>query len=457
MRYRIFLIVFLSSLFLIGTIFVTAQSDGVEVSDAVCSPALDTLWAAASNACIGGPVGFICNGGGAPQVEPAGPVSNALAPAGALVEVGVVESLHTPPLLSQNDNGGLVWLRLAEPIGLSGLLVGDVSVRNVTPPDFPAWQSMVVKTGAEQVANCGVAPRNAFVVQTPVDPETGQIVSTNIVINGASLVLNGTVMVQTSETETTFVNLGGTASVLARGQEQPFLTGEQLSVPYAPGDFTVPAGVPTTARPLDVTLAANLPVSLLDRPLQLPQPGYVSTAGMVNMRTEPGTHGGLIAEVPAGELMTVLGRNPAGDWLHVRLTNGLTGWMFAELLVQNLGNVQAIYEATPMPPQRYGEMGRTARVVAPAGVNIREAPDVQFGRIVTLPPETVLTLMERSPHGPWVKVEHNGVVGWAALIALETEAIIEALPIDFDVTPPPPPTRVPGSFGNAFPDPRNNN
>jgi uncharacterized protein YraI len=315
---------------------------------------------------------------------------------------------------------------------------------------------MLVQTGPAS-STCGAAPANAFVAQTPVDPETGRILTTGIVINGTSLVLNGTVMVQTREAETLFVNLSGVSRVLARGQEQPLLTGEQISVPYNPGDFTLPAGPPSLAQPLDVELAANLPVGLLDRPLHLPQPGYVSTSGTVNLRAEPSAQGGLIYEVPAGEVMSVLGRNPLGDWLHVRLNNGLTGWMFATLLTQRTGNIQSIYEATPLPPQRYGELGRTARVVAPAGVNIREAPDVQFGRIVTLPPNTELTLLMRSPYGPWVKVENGGVTGWAALIALETEAIIGSLPIDFDVPPPPPPTRVPGSFGNAFPDPRNNN
>jgi hypothetical protein len=77
--------------------------------------------------------------------------------------------------------------------------------------------------------------------------------------------------------------------------------------------------------------------------------------------------------------------------------------------------------------------------------------------MITLPAGTTLNLMARSPYSPWVKVENGGVVGWAALIALETQAVIEALPIDYDVPPPPAPTQVPGSFGNAFPDPRNNN
>ncbi|MBZ0300476.1 MAG: SH3 domain-containing protein, partial [Anaerolineae bacterium] len=332
----------------------------------------------------------------------------------------------------------------------------DVTVRNIAQPDFPAWQSLVVETASETSA-CGAAPANAFVVQTPINPETSLVETSGIVINGTSLVLSGTVLVQTRESETLFVNLGGRSRVVARGQEQPLLTGEQISVPYAPGDFSIPAGSPSIAIPFDVALVSNLPVGLLDRPLQIPQPGYVSTGGQVNLRTAPNTDGALLWQVPAGEVMSVLGRNPAGDWLHVQLSNGLTGWMFADLLIQNLGSVQAVYEETPLPPQRYGALGTTARVVAPAGLNLREAPDVQFGLIVTLPVETQVNLLARSPYSPWVKVENGGVVGWAALIALETQAVINALPIDYDVPPPPAPTRVPGSFGNAFPDPRNNN
>jgi hypothetical protein len=56
-----------------------------------------------------------------------------------------------------------------------------------------------------------------------------------------------------------------------------------------------------------------------------------------------------------------------------------------------------------------------------------------------------------------VKIEYNGLIGWVALVTLETEALLDALPVDLNVPPPPtppPPTRVPGSFGNAFPDPK---
>jgi uncharacterized protein YgiM (DUF1202 family) len=437
MRYWQYAFLAIGILFLVGTLLVAAQ-DGTEVSDAACSPPLEVVWTTASDACLGGPAGYVCNGGAAPQVEPAGPVSNALISTGALVEVTVVDSLRTPPL----NSGGLMWLRLPD---LSGLLVGAVSVRDVSPPDIPAWKSIVVETLADS-AGCGAAPRNTFVLQSAPDQETG------IIVNGLSLALNGTIAVQTTSNSTILIGLSGQSSLLTFGQQQLW-TGQQMSVAYNPGDFTAPAAAPAPPQPLDVNLIRTLPVALLDRAIILPQPGYVMTDGLVNLRAEPSRDGTLLLQVPAGEVLSVLGRNTLGDWYHVRLDSGETGWMLAELLVQNLGAIQAIYEATPLPPQRFGELGRIGRVLAPAGVNLRQAPDVGFPAITSLPDGTPVVLVARSPYSPWVKVQVNGIEGWLALVTLETEVVVDALPIDYNVPPPPNPTRVPGSFGNAFPDP----
>jgi hypothetical protein len=127
--------------------------------------------------------------------------------------------------------------------------------------------------------------------------------------------------------------------------------------------------------------------------------------------------------------------------------------LYAPLLVQNIGTINAVYEATPLPLQRYGELGSTGVVVAPGGVNLRQAPDVTFPAVASVPDGARVTLIARSPYSPWVKVNFNGVIGWMALITVQTQAILDALPIDYNVPPPPTPTREPGSFGNAFPDP----
>lgn len=432
-------------IFTAGITWASAQ-DSTAVSAAACAPALETVWTAASDACIGGPVGFICNGGSAPQVEPAGQVANALAVPGAMVEIGLVEAIRTAPLAVETGSSGVAWLRPDAPIQFTGLLLGDVQARDVTPPDFPAWQAMVVQTGAEMPA-CGAAPRNAFIAQTPL----GQ--PTNIAINGVSLGLNGTVLVQTGGDQTIFIGLSGETLVFAFGQNQLLRTGQQVSVPYSGGNYASAVGAPSVPQMFESSLAKNLPVGLLDRPVMLPQAGYVSTAGAVNLRVSPSTDAGVIIQVPAGQTLAVLGRNSAGDWLHVRLDSGETGWMYAPLLVLNTGAIDAVYQATPLPPQRYGKLGTTGKVVAPGGVNLRQFPDVTFPTVAAVPDGAPVNLLGRSPYNAWVKVEYNGLVGWLSLLVVDTRAIVDALPVDYDVPPPPPPTRVPGSFGNAFPDP----
>lgn len=432
--------------FFVGLIMLVLGVVWVLAQDAQCAPAVDAIWTAASDACIKETVGYICNGGAPPQVEPSGPVSNALNPIGALVDVSVVTSLHSLPIAVENSNGGVIWLRPKEPIRFTGLIVGDTTVTNNTGADYPPWQSVVVQT-SEQLPSCSAAPRSAYVVQTPFGTPT------NIAINGVSVGLNGTLMVLTAGNQTIFAGLSGQTSLYSGGQDQLLRPGQQSTVSYNPADFSTPLSAPNSPALLDETLVQNFPVALLDRPITLPQPGYVTTDGAVNLRVAPNTDAGVIVQVPPGQILSVLGRDETSQWYHVRLDSGETGWMFAQLLIQNVGNIQAVYSATPLPPQRYGELGRAGKVVAPAGVNLRQAPDISFALITTVPNDAIVTLLARSPYSPWVKVNFNNTVGWVALIALETNAVIDALPIDYNVPPQPAPTRVPGSFGNAFPDP----
>ncbi|MBZ0279049.1 MAG: SH3 domain-containing protein [Anaerolineae bacterium] len=450
MRYR-GLVILVAGLIVVGSAaWVAAQAD-LNASGSACSQALTAIWSAASDACIGGPPGYICNGGVPPsQVEPAGAVSNALYTPGTLVELGVVDAVQSASIAPDSSSAGVVWLRPDQPIRFTGLAVGAVRLRDASPPDFPAWQSMIVETLPSDPTTCPEAPGNAFLAQT----HAGEPV--NLVINGVSISLDGTIVVVTRSVETLFIGISGQAGLFAAGQNQLLHTGQQISVPYNPDAFTTPIGAPSQPVPLDEILIAHVPTALLDYPVVVPQPGYVTTEGAVNMRVAPSTDGAVLLQVPAGEVISVLGRNTAGDWYHVQLDTGETGWMYSSLLVQYLGNVRAVYEATPLPPQRYGVMATSAKVLAPAGVNLRAAPDVSFGIITTLGDGTPVTLLARSPYSPWVKVDAGGVIGWLALITIETQAVIEALPIDYDVPPPPPPTLVPGSFGNAFPDPNRN-
>jgi uncharacterized protein YgiM (DUF1202 family) len=416
-----------------------------------CNLTMTEMWTIATAACIGKPDGYLCNGGSPPQAEPAGPVSSSLASIGALVEVGAVDSIRTPAVMPETGTVGVAWLRRPAPVQLTALMIGDVSLRDVSPPDFPPWQSMVLQTG-ETVSTCSTAPHAALLLQSPL----GQ--SSRFVVNGVSLILDGTIMAYTTPNATVFLGLSGLAAIMSFGQEQPLWAGQQISIAHPPGDYSVPAAPPLGGAPFDPNALRALPIALLDRPVTPPQPGTVTTLGAVNLRVTPDVYSAVLVQVQAGEVLAVLGRNPAGDWLHVRRTNGETGWMLAELLGQNLGVVESVYESTPLPPQRYGELGSRGRVLAPDGVNLRVGPDLGFNSLGRLAEGTIVNMVARSPYSPWVKVEANGLNGWVALVTLETQAFIDALPIDFGAPLPPAtptPTRPPGSFGNAFPDPNN--
>jgi uncharacterized protein YgiM (DUF1202 family) len=431
----------LSLLLLIPTLlFLRSAAQG----DTVACPALEPLYIAASEACLGRGDGQVCNGGSAPGAVPAETMS-ALADLGALVSVSELDALRTPGFNTDASAGGISWLRVPE-VGIDALLVGDTTVRDKTPPNFPAWQAIIVQT-APTPDTCETAPRSTFAVQNRTPGQAARVV-----INGFSLELDGTVLVQTDNDATVFIALEGRVRVLAASEAQVVEAGQQTRGSHA-ADHARALGPPERPTPFEPERVAHFPIELLDDPTLMPQPGFVSTVGAVNLRSGPSTDAGVIVQVPAGQSMTVLGRTPDSSWYHVRTRNGFTGWMFSDLLRHNHGPISAVYTSTPAPPQRFGDVGRKAQVLATAGVNLRTAPYLIYDAIMTLEEGTEVDLIARSPYNAWVKVEAAGMQGWVALLALETQAIISALPMDYDIPLPPEPTRVPGSWGGAFPDP----
>jgi uncharacterized protein YgiM (DUF1202 family) len=296
------------------------------------------------------------------------------------------------------------------------------------------------------LSGCSDAPRNLVIFQS-----SG---TTRVAVNGSSIDLNGTVLVSTDSNNTIFIGIDGQSTVLAQGQQQTLRAGAQVNVPHPPGNPSTASAPPVPPVPLDPSYLSNLPVPLFDRPLVLPQPGYASTQGGTNMRVAPDRYSTVITQVPGGQPLTILGKNEDGTWYNVRTSDGRTGWMLAELLASSVGDITAVYSATPMPPQRLGELGTRARVRAPAGVNLRRGPDATFPAIGIVSDGTLVDLIARSPYmNGWIKINAGGTVGWLSLLALETQAYMDALPIDYQAPAMPTATPVPGSFGNAFPNP----
>ncbi|MCS6835474.1 MAG: SH3 domain-containing protein [Anaerolineae bacterium] len=436
----------------------SATSDAAALAQA-CEAALQSVYQTAGEACLGKPGGFFCNAGLPPQsVEPGGNLANSFSTLGALVEASQVQAVHTAPLLSQGG-GGIVYLHLDEQPALNALLLGDVRLRDVSlgAADFPPWSILSVETNFTPMP-CPSQPRSAFIVQSVF----GQI--SRLVINGVSVELNGSLVVETEQGSpdgplTHFIAIEGLIRLTILGQIVVLYPGMQATVLYPPNtDWTTPRQLLAQPVPLVWDWIDHLPLAIFDRPVQLPQPGYAQTIGQVNMRAAPGLSAQLLYQVPPDQVVSVLGQSQSqAEWLHVRLGNGETGWMRSDLLQGVLGEVRQRYDSTPMPPQRYGALASQARVIVSQGANLRTAPDTAFGIITTLPQGTQVELLARSPYSPWVKVNAEGRVGWLALITLETRAVIASLSVDYNAPLPPRPTATPRfdfGGGHAYPDPR---
>ena len=227
----------------------------------MCSATLEKLWADASSACIGKPSGYVCNGGAAPAAEPSGLVANALASVGALVEVSTVKAIRTPPISA--DSIGIAWLRLPDPLTVTILVIGDVTMFDVTPADFSPWTSSIVQANAA-LPGCASAPRSVVILQSSGLAQ--------MAVNSSSLSFRGPVLVSTDDANTIFIGIDGQATVLAQGQTQTLLPGAQVNVPHPPGMPRVHPRRSGWRRPMAEQVASTVRVSAA--PPRPPDPAF---------------------------------------------------------------------------------------------------------------------------------------------------------------------------------------
>ncbi|MDE2749825.1 MAG: SH3 domain-containing protein [Chloroflexota bacterium] len=429
-----------------ATVVESGQVESAPELGANCEAILEQLYAEASDRCLAGPSGYFCSGGLPPIAEPQNDAFNT---PGALVEAARVDSLRNPAL-ADRQGMGIVWLRLEDDLRINALLIGDLRIRRVASPAGNSWRAFTVESGVMPF-DCASAPATGALV---LQSFYGQ--GARLTINGVTADINGTLIVLTQSDRTQFIAVEGQIRLGAFGQLAALGVGQQLDLRYEQGDWRKPLQMPGAPKLLEYELIEHLPVRLFERPVPIPQPGYAQTQGNVNMRAAPDISARLLYQVPAGETMSVLGISSNREWLHIRLGNGETGWMSAELLARALGEINQVYDQTPEPPQRFGAHAQLASVNVPAGGNLREAPDTAFRVKRTLPYGMQTNLLARSPYSPWVKVRAEGVTGWMALFTLETKSVISSLPIDYSVPLPPRATPTP-SFsyggGHAYPNP----
>ena len=156
------------------------------------------------------------------------------------------------------------------------------------------------------------------------------------------------------------------------------------------------------------------------------QPTYSTTPGqpgmryMVvasdsgNIRVQPAADGQLLATLPRGSRVTVVGT--ANGWAHVQ-TYGLDGYMdfvqLADAGTPPYGTV--IYQPTAPAYQNQAPAptyAPTVRIVNSAGGTIHQGPDPLSPLLTTLPPGYQVSVIGSVNGGSWVHVVANGVDGY---------------------------------------------
>ena len=141
------------------------------------------------------------------------------------------------------------------------------------------------------------------------------------------------VTVRTNASDTVQYLLNISSAGLA--EQQPGL-GEPTPVPTS----SLPTPIPPTFTPLPNVTA--VPVATQDPNLA------VVVAAALNVRAGPSTAYPIITTIPAGTVVTVLGRNEVNTWIAVRLEDSTEGWV-TRSLTNYIGVADLILTAEPLP------------------------------------------------------------------------------------------------------------
>jgi cell wall-associated NlpC family hydrolase len=148
------------------------------------------------------------------------------------------------------------------------------------------------------------------------------------------------------------------------------------------------------------------------QPAPAPARTGVTTDDNVNLRTGPGTSYSVIAQLPRGTTLEVLGQQ--AGWYRVATARGTVGWVVADYF--NLGG-QTSAAVSAKPAQGVNGM------IIDDGVHLRAGPGTSYASHGKLAAETEVTVLARE--GSWYKVRSpRGTIGWASseFVALDTAA-----------------------------------
>lgn len=151
-----------------------------------------------------------------------------------------------------------------------------------------------------------------------------------------------------------------------------------------------PAATAVVAAPT-ATLVPPSPTAAPPSPTPEKASFTVSSPGVTNVRSGPGTNYPRIGEVQQGQKFAITGKNPAGTWWQFDY-NGRSGWISGELVSTNAAAANAPVVANIPPPPTLPPAPTAAprptsppppppAIFAQAGAEVRDADNTNFNLV----------------------------------------------------------------------------
>ncbi len=267
---------FMIGFFLLIGCNLTQSPTTISVSTAVptletltCDALINTAVDQADNACDLLSRNQVCYGYNTVKAEFETSTTETFALPGDKASLFSMQSLSTTPYDEASQEWGIALIEAQANIpdtlpgqNVTFILFGDTTMSGVTPQ----MQAITLSTGIGQVT-CANTPPPAVLVQSP------EGVSVTMNFNGASIELGSTVHIRALKNNTLAIaTLEGVALVTAFDTIQTVLPGAQVELPLGTTDGLQVVGPPSSPTAFDLDAIRYAPLTLLKRPVTLPQP-----------------------------------------------------------------------------------------------------------------------------------------------------------------------------------------
>lgn len=156
--------------------------------------------------------------------------------------------------------------------------------------------------------------------------------------------------------------------------------------------------------------------------------GVVNT-GALNVRSGPSVDFGILTMIYKGQVVTLLARYYANNWVQIRLDGGLEGWVNSVYLNTSVPVSQLPVIGTPPTPVPPSSVTPSA-VVNTGALNVRSGPGPVYPILTVVRQGGRLAVTGRNSAASWLKVTTtSNTKGWVNSSYVVTNVPINSLPI----------------------------